>query len=169
MSDYPISVSNITKRFGEFVAVDHLTFQVNPGEVLGWLGPNGAGKTTTIRMLLGLMRPTEGEIRVLGYNPVTESKKIHKSVGYMSQQFTLYNDLTALENIRFYGTVYGLSDAEMAKRETEILQMAGLEANRNRLTAYLSGAGASGWRWVAPSSITPSSFSWTSRQPGWTR
>jgi ABC-2 type transport system ATP-binding protein len=138
----PIQVENLIKRFGEFVAVDNVSFEVKPGEVLGWLGPNGAGKTTTMRMLLGLLHPTEGNIRVLGLDPATEAKKLHHSVGYMSQLFTLYNDLTAAENIRFYGEVYGIPVEQRAKRETEILEMAGLETNKNRLTAHLSG----GWR-----------------------
>ena len=138
----PIQVENLSKRFGEFAAVDNVSFEVKAGEVLGWLGPNGAGKTTTMRMLLGLLHPTAGNIRVLGFDPATEAKKLHHSVGYMSQLFTLYNDLTAAENIRFYGEVYGIPIEQRAKREAEILQMAGLEGNKNRLAAHLSG----GWR-----------------------
>ena len=98
---HPILVQNLTKKFGEFVAVDDVSFYVNTGEVFGWLGPNGAGKTTTIRMLLGLLHPTSGSTHVLGFNSATQTKKMHGVVGYMSQQFTLYNDLTAAENIRF--------------------------------------------------------------------
>jgi ABC-2 type transport system ATP-binding protein len=142
MNEQAIIVQDVTKRFGKFTAVDHVSFSVEPGQVFGWLGPNGAGKTTTMRMLLGLMTPSEGEMRVLGLDPSRESKALHQSVGYMSQQFTLYNDLTAVENIRFYGAVYGLSKQEQKQREEEIIHMAGLEANRDRLTAHLSG----GWR-----------------------
>nr|MBC8444711.1 ATP-binding cassette domain-containing protein [Chloroflexota bacterium] len=91
---HPIEVRDLTKTFGTFVAVDHVSFTVNQGEVYGWLGPNGAGKTTTIRMLLGLLKPSGGEARVLGYNPAVETKKMQAQVGYMSQLFTLYNDLT---------------------------------------------------------------------------
>lgn len=138
----PIQVENLSKRFGEFVAVDNVSFEVKPGEVLGWLGPNGAGKTTTMRMLLGLLHPTAGNIRVLGFDPAKEAKQLHHSVGYMSQLFTLYNDLTAAENIRFYGEVYGIPIEQRAQREKEILEMAGLEGNKDRLTAHLSG----GWR-----------------------
>ena len=91
----PILVQNLTKRFGKFTAVDNVSFSVQPGEVFGWLGPNGAGKTTTIRVLLGLLKPTSGDTFVLGFNSATQPKAVHAHVGYMSQQFTLYNDLTA--------------------------------------------------------------------------
>lgn len=138
----PIELEGVTKRFGQFVAVDHVTFQVRAGEVFGWLGPNGAGKTTTIRMLLGLLTPSEGRLRVLGYDPVTQAKAMQSHVGYMSQLFTLYNDLTARENIRFYARVYGLSRSERLPREEEILVMAGLEGREDVLTSSLSG----GWK-----------------------
>jgi ABC-2 type transport system ATP-binding protein len=137
-----IMVEELTKKFGEFVAVDHVTFSVEEGEIFGWLGPNGAGKTTTIRMLLGLIKPSSGHMSVLGYDPVRETKTMQAQVGYMSQQFTLYNELTARENIRFYGRVYGLSPAELNQREEELLQMAGLAGRANVLTGSLSG----GWK-----------------------
>jgi ABC-2 type transport system ATP-binding protein len=140
--DYAIEVNDLTKQFGSFVAVDHVSFRVPPGEVYGWLGPNGAGKTTTIRMLLGLLKPTSGQARVLGYDPVRQAKAMQAHVGYMSQLFTLYNDLTASENIRFYGQAYGLKRAQLRQREAEILQMAGLSGRGNMLTANLSG----GWK-----------------------
>ena len=142
MNKYPIIVENLTKRFGNFTAVDHVSFSVKRGEVYGWLGPNGAGKTTTIRMLLGLLKPTEGSCRVLGYDPVTQAKTMQAHVGYMSQLFTLYNDLTAAENIRFYGQAYGLNRRELRRRRAEIIQMAGLHGRENVLTANLSG----GWK-----------------------
>jgi ABC-2 type transport system ATP-binding protein len=142
MNEQAIVVENVTKRFGKFTAVNRVSFSVRPGQVFGWLGPNGAGKTTMMRMLLGLMTPTEGSMRVLGIDPAKESKRLHHLVGYMSQQFTLYNDLTAAENIRFYAAVYGLSKAERKQREEEIIRIAGLEENRNQLTSSLSG----GWR-----------------------
>jgi ABC-2 type transport system ATP-binding protein len=138
----PIEVEGLSKRFGDFVAVDRVSFQVHTGEVFGWLGPNGAGKTTTIRMLLGLLRPSEGRLRVLGYDPVTEAKSMQAQVGYMSQLFTLYSDLTARENIRFYGKVYGLRAGVLLQREQEILRMAGLQGREDTLTAQLSG----GWK-----------------------
>jgi ABC-2 type transport system ATP-binding protein len=137
-----IVVEELTKKFGEFVAVDHVTFSVEEGEIFGWLGPNGAGKTTTIRMLLGLIKPSSGAMSVLGFDPVRETKTMQAQVGYMSQQFTLYNELTARENIRFYGRVYGLSPAELNQREEELLQMAGLAGRANVLTGSLSG----GWK-----------------------
>ena len=142
MQDYAITVRNLTKRFGDFVAVDHVSFNVNRGEVYGWLGPNGAGKTTTIRMLLGLLRSNEGEMRVLGYDPAKESKKMQARVGYMSQLFTLYKDLTAGENIRFYGQAYGLSRQELRRRQDEIIEMAGLHGRERELARNLSA----GWR-----------------------
>jgi len=140
--DYPIVVDNLTKRFGDFTAVDHVSFKMKRGEVFGWLGPNGAGKTTTIRMLLGLLKHTEGTCRVLGYDPATEAKAMQAHVGYMSQLFTLYNDLTARENIRFYGRAYGLSREKLKTRQAEIIEMAGLVGRENELTRNLSG----GWK-----------------------
>ena len=138
----PIQVADLTRKFGDFTAVDHINFSVRKGEVFGWLGPNGAGKTTTIRMLLGLLKPTGGRMRVLQYDPVTQAKALHARVGYMSQAFTLYNDLTALENIRFYGKVYGLAGDRLRQRQRDILQMANLEGREHTLTANLSG----GWK-----------------------
>ena len=137
-----IVVEELTKHFGGFVAVDHVNFSVDEGEIFGWLGPNGAGKTTTIRMLLGLIKPTSGRMSVIGYDPAKETKTMQAQVGYMSQQFTLYNELTARENIRFYGRVYGLSPAELSSRQDELLQMAGLSGRANVLTGSLSG----GWK-----------------------
>jgi ABC-2 type transport system ATP-binding protein len=122
--------------------VDRVSFRIHRGEVFGWLGPNGAGKTTTIRMMLGLITPSSGKLSVLGFNPVTQAKTMQAHVGYMSQLFTLYNDLTARENIRFYARVYGLKRADQARRQEEILQMAGLEGREDTLTANLSG----GWK-----------------------
>lgn len=140
--EHPIQVRELSKTFGHFVAVDRVTFDVNRGEVYGWLGPNGAGKTTTIRMLLGLIRPTSGSARVLGYDPVSQTKQMHARVGYMSQLFTLYKDLTASENIRFYGQAYGLGRRELKSRHDEIIEMAGLRGREHELTANLSG----GWK-----------------------
>jgi ABC-2 type transport system ATP-binding protein len=137
-----IVVQDLTKNFGLFTAVDCVSFTVQEGEIFGWLGPNGAGKTTTIRMLLGLIKPTSGWASVLGYNPSTQTKIMQAEVGYMSQQFTLYNELTAQENIRFYGRVYGLSRSALNQRQDELLQMAGLEKHANVITGNLSG----GWK-----------------------
>ena len=139
---YAIETDGLTKRFGNVIAVDRVSFGVRPGEVYGWLGPNGAGKTTTIRMLLGLLKPSAGQARVLGYDPARQTKAMQARVGYMSQLFTLYNDLTARENIRFYGQAYGLARADLVDRQAEILAMAGLTGRADTLTANLSG----GWK-----------------------
>ena len=138
----PIVVQDLTKRFGDFTAVDHVSFTVKTGQIFGWLGPNGAGKTTTIRMLLGLLQPTSGTTYVLGFNSATQTKAMHARIGYMSQQFTLYNDLTARENVRFYGMVHGLSAEALRRRLPEIMRMAGLEGREDVLTRALSG----GWK-----------------------
>jgi len=142
MSETVISAENLTKRFGDFTAVDRVSFQVKRGEVYGWLGPNGAGKTTTIRMLLGLLKITEGRARVLGFDPSTQAKAMQAHIGYMSQAFTLYQDLTARENIRFYGQAYGLGRRDLHRRQAEILDMAGLRGREHAITANLSG----GWK-----------------------
>jgi ABC-2 type transport system ATP-binding protein len=142
MSEYTIEAFELTKCFGDFTAVDKVSFRVKQGEVYGWLGPNGAGKTTTIRMLLGLLTITEGQARVLGYDPEHQAKEMQAHVGYMSQLFTLYHDLTARENIRFYGQAYGLSRSALRRRQAEIIEMAGLRGRQNVLTANLSG----GWK-----------------------
>ncbi len=142
MAEAAIIAHELTKRFGDFTAVDHVSFRVERGEVFGWLGPNGAGKTTTIRMLLGLLRPTEGYARVVGYDAAEEAHAMHFHVGYMSQRFTLYQDLTVAENIRFYGHAYGLRGAALRRRQEEILEMAGLRGREELLTANLSG----GWK-----------------------
>src|SRR3972149_864060 len=109
MTEPVILVENLTRRFGDFVAVDHVSFQVNPGEVVGYLGPNGSGKTTTIRMLLGLLEPSEGQATVLGYDAFRQSEQVRAQAGYMSQKFAIYDDLTVWENLQFYGGVYGIT------------------------------------------------------------
>jgi len=115
-----IKVSGLVKKYGNFTANDNLSFEVYKGEIFGFLGANGAGKTTAIRILCGLSYPTSGEIRVAGYNVYTQREKIKSSIGYMSQKFSLYEDLTVKENIRFYAGIYGLSDLHI-KEKTEIL------------------------------------------------
>src|SRR5512144_2603030 len=118
-----IYVENLTRRFGDFVAVDHINFEVNEGEVVGYLGPNGSGKTTTIRMLLGLLQPTEGEALVLGKSIRTQAELIRPQVGYMSQKFALYDELTMRENLNFYAGVYGVPAKERADRVREVITM----------------------------------------------
>jgi len=139
---FAVEARGLTKKFGDFTAVDHIDFAVEPGEIFGFLGPNGSGKTTTIRMLLGLITPTEGEARVLDIDITREPEAIARRVGYMSQKFSLYPDLTADENLTFYGRAYGLRGAELARRKDEVLELIGLGGHRDRLTANLAG----GWQ-----------------------
>lgn len=136
--DIAIEVRNLTRDFNGFRAVDNVSFSVTRGEVFGFLGPNGAGKSTTLRMLTGLLLPSAGEGRVAGYDIVRESHKIKQTVGYMSQRFSLYEDLTAEENLRFFGGVYGLSDARLKERITEVLGLVGLLDRRRDLTRTLA-------------------------------
>ena len=139
MTEPVILVENLTRRFGDFVAVDHINFRVDAGEVVGYLGPNGSGKTTTIRMLLGLLGPTEGKAIVLGYDAYRQSEDVRMRAGYMSQKFALYDDLTALENLTFYGGVYGITDKA---RIAQTLELVGLTGHESTLTRSLSA----GWR-----------------------
>ena len=138
----PLEVNGLTKKFGTFTAVDHVTFTVQTGEVLGYLGPNGSGKTTTIRMLCGLLTPTEGAASIMGIDVFKKREQIKPLIGYMSQKFSLYDDLTVLENLQFYAGVYEIPEAEEKKRIAEILHLAGLEKRTESLTHELSG----GWR-----------------------
>jgi ABC-2 type transport system ATP-binding protein len=134
-----ISVNNLTRRFEDFTAVDHISFDIEPGQVVGYLGPNGSGKTTTIRMLLGLIRPNEGSARVIGYDSATQSELVRAHTGYMSQKFALYNELTGRENLVFYAGVYGVQNEQ---RVDELLDQLGLTAVSGQLVRTLSA----GWR-----------------------
>lgn len=126
MTTSAISVQNLTRRFGEFTAVDDISFDVAPGEVFGFLGANGAGKTTAIKMLIGLLAPTAGRASVAGLDVATETEQVRRRIGYMSQRFSLYEDLTVLENIALYGGIYGLTDAEIDSRASAMLKSLGL-------------------------------------------
>ena len=137
-----VRVEHLTRRFGTFVAVDDLSFTVGRGEIFGFLGPNGAGKSTTIRMLCGLLAPSAGSGTVGGYDVAGEAERIKQHIGYMSQKFSLYEDLTVTENINFYGGIYGLTGERLAERKNWALAMAGLGEHRDRLTRILSG----GWK-----------------------
>lgn len=117
-----ISVRSLTRRFGKFVAVDHITFDVANGEVFGFLGANGAGKTTAIKMLIGLLAPSDGEGKVAGFDVRTQTEQVRRRIGYMSQRFSLYGDLTVRENIALYGGIYGLSDDDIRSRGDELLK-----------------------------------------------
>jgi ABC-2 type transport system ATP-binding protein len=145
MSNQPllaVSARGLTKRFDDFTAVDQVDFDVYPGEIFGFLGPNGSGKTTTIRMVLGLMRPSQGSIEVMGMPVDGDTTAIRPRVGYMSQRFSLYNDLTVLQNLQFYGKAYGLSNSALISRIQDGLEMSGLVGREHTKTRDLSG----GWR-----------------------
>ena len=134
-----IAVTNLTKKFGDFLAVDHISFTVNAGEVVGYLGPNGSGKTTTIRMLLGLLTPTEGQARVLGFDSARQSEQVRQLSGYMSQKFALYQELTVSENLAFYAGVYGIRDQV---RLEQVLALTGLSEHARERVSNLS----TGWK-----------------------
>lgn len=143
MTNNAVSVKKLTKKFGKFTAVDQVSFDIPQGEIFGLLGPNGAGKTTTIRMLCGLLKPDSGSATVLGYDVSREPEEIKKRIGYMSQKFSLYNDLRLEENLDFYAAVYGINHlVERRKKVDELLDLADLKDRRKELTKNLSGA----WR-----------------------
>ena len=142
MSAPVIEALGLVKRFGDFLAVNRVSFSVEQGEVVGYLGPNGSGKTTTIRMLLGLLRPSGGSARVFGLDPAHESERILPRVGYMSQKSALYDDLSITENLQFYAGAYGLRAADFRRRLPEVLDLAGLRGQESGLGGELSG----GWR-----------------------
>jgi ABC-2 type transport system ATP-binding protein len=137
-----VEVENLVKRFGDFTAVDRISFQTRTGEVFGFLGPNGSGKSTTIRILCGLLRPTSGHAIVAGYDVVESPESIRRNIGYMSQKFSLYADLTVFENLRFYAGMYGVPAAELRGRIDWALEMAGLRGRESSLTGTLAG----GWK-----------------------
>lgn len=137
-----VETIELAKRFGNFTAVDRVTFTVERGKIFGFLGPNGAGKTTTMRMLMGLIRPTSGMATVLGFDVVKETEEIRRRIGYMSQRFSLYNDLTVSENLNFFGGAYDVRGDRLKARKATILEMAGLKGREGELARNLSG----GWR-----------------------
>lgn len=137
-----VELSGLTRRFGEFVAVNNLTLNIEQGAIYGFLGPNGSGKSTTIRMLCGLLEPTDGGGTVMGLDIVRESEALKHKIGYMSQKFSLYDDLSVIQNLRFYAGMYSLTLEEEKRRINEMLALAGLEKRRNDLAANLSG----GWK-----------------------
>jgi ABC-2 type transport system ATP-binding protein len=137
-----IEVKDLTRRFGQFVAVDHVTFDVRRGEIFGFLGSNGAGKSTTIRMLCGLLKPTSGTAKVDGIDVAADPEAVKQRIGYMSQRFSLYELLTVDQNITFFGGIYGLTAERLAARRRFVLEMAGLEGRENALARDLAG----GWR-----------------------
>jgi ABC-2 type transport system ATP-binding protein len=139
MPELAIDAKDLTKRFGAFTAVDSITFNVNAGEIFGFLGANGSGKSTTIRMLCGLLQSTSGTATVAGFDINSQPDDIKKNIGYMSQKFSLYDDLTCVENIKFWGGIYGLSDEKIDERQKWAIQIAGLEGRENSLPRDLPG------------------------------
>lgn len=135
--EYVIKAENLTKRFGNFTAVDHITFNVRKGEIFGFLGANGAGKTTAMRMLCGLSRPTEGKGTVAGFDIDSEPEKVKRNIGYMSQKFSLYEDLKVWENLRLYGGIYGMKDKEIAEKTDKVLRSIDMESERDTMVCDL--------------------------------
>lgn len=142
MEEQVIVCKDLTKKFGDFLAVDHISFHVNRGEIFGFLGANGAGKTTAMRMLCGLSFPTSGEASVAGFNVYRKQEMIKRNIGYMSQKFSLYENLTVMENIRFYGGVYGVPSREIPGRTQELLERLGLQREAGKRV----GALPLGWK-----------------------
>ncbi|MBN2241081.1 MAG: ABC transporter ATP-binding protein [Acidobacteria bacterium] len=141
-TELSVQVRNLVKSFGDFRAVNNVSFEVRRGEIFGFLGPNGAGKSTTIRMLCGLLAPTSGEARVGGFDIATQGEALRQAIGYMSQKFSLYDDLTVEENINFFSGIYRVPRSQRRDRKDYVLRMAGLENRRNSLTRTLAG----GWK-----------------------
>lgn len=137
-----VEVNHLSRKFKDFNAVEDISFYIPEGEIFGLLGPNGAGKTTTIRMLCGIMLPTSGSIKVLGYDVTREPNEVKARIGYMSQKFSLYNDLTPIENLQFYTSIYGVPKKERTDRVNELIELSGLADHEKKLTRTLSGA----WR-----------------------
>lgn len=132
-----ISVNNLTKKFGDFTAVDAISFEVAKGEIFGFLGANGAGKTTAMKMLIGISKPTSGAAEVAGFDVYTETEKIKKNIGYMSQKFALYDDLNIRENARFFGGIYGLSNQQIKDKTAKLLKDLELEEVANKMVGSL--------------------------------
>ncbi|MBK5286000.1 MAG: ABC transporter ATP-binding protein [Bacteroidia bacterium] len=137
MNHTVIIADKLTKRFGDFIAANELTFEINAGEIFGFLGANGAGKTTAMRMLCGLSIPSSGKATVAGFDVYKQTEDIKKNIGYMSQKFSLYEDLTVMENIRFYAGIYGLSDNEIKEKSEQLIQQLGLQNETKKLVREL--------------------------------
>lgn len=142
MEEKAIICKDLTKKFGDFYAVDKISFEVNKGEIFGFLGANGAGKTTAMRMLCGLSFPSSGEASVAGFNVYKQQENIKKNIGYMSQKFSLYENLTITENIRFFGGVYGVPDKEIRTRSSDLIQKLGMQSDAKKMV----GALPLGWK-----------------------
>ncbi len=140
--DYAISIKNLEKKFGGFTAVNGISFDIPKGKIFGFLGPNGSGKSTTIRMICGVLRPTAGSGKVLGYDLVKDTERIKQNIGYMSQKFSLYEDLTVEENLDFYGNIYMIPKEQLQERKKQLIEMANLKGKEKSLAGTLSG----GWK-----------------------
>jgi len=136
-NDFVITANKLTKQFGDFIAVDEITFNVSKGEIFGFLGANGAGKTTAIKMLCGLSEPSRGEAKIAGFDIYKDYEEIKKNIGYMSQHFSLYQDMTIKENIRFYGGIYGLTNKEIKERSKKLIESLGLAEYASRMVGDL--------------------------------
>jgi ABC-2 type transport system ATP-binding protein len=141
-SGYAVRVENLVKRFGNMTAVDNISFDIPRGSIFGFLGPNGSGKSTTLRILCGVLHPTSGKVTVNGYNAVTETEQVRQNIGYMSQKFSLYEDMTVDENLTFYAGIYGMDKEETRARKAELIDMAGLNGREKAIAGTLSG----GWK-----------------------
>ncbi|HNP49955.1 MAG TPA: ABC transporter ATP-binding protein, partial [Bacteroidia bacterium] len=137
MNESVITTNKLTKQFGDFIAANELSFEVNKGEIFGFLGANGAGKTTAMRMLCGLLVPSSGTATVAGYDVYKHREKIKQNIGYMSQKFSLYEDLTVSENIKFYAGIYGLSDSLIKEKSEQLLHQLDLRKEENQLVSSL--------------------------------
>ena len=137
MSEVVIKTEKLTKRFGDFIAANEITFEVNKGEIFGFLGANGAGKTTAMRMLCGLSIPSSGKATIAGFDVYKQTEQIKKNIGYMSQKFSLYEDLTVLENIRFFGGIYGLTDKQIKAKSDQLIKQLGLQQEVKKLVVSL--------------------------------
>lgn len=140
--EYAIEVNNLTKKFGDFTAVNDLSFNIEKGKIFGFLGPNGSGKSTTIRMLCGVITPTSGNAKIMGYDIVKDTELVRKNIGYMSQRFSLYEDLTVEQNLNFYSQIYSVPKDIASERKKELIKMANLEGKEKCFAGNLSG----GWK-----------------------
>jgi ABC-2 type transport system ATP-binding protein len=136
-SEVVIKTDKLTKRFGDFIATNEVTFEVYAGEIFGFLGANGAGKTTAMKMLCGLSKPSSGNATIAGFDIYKQTEEIKKNIGYMSQKFSLYEDLTVIENIQFFGGIYGLSDKQLKAKSNELIETLGLQSEAKKLVASL--------------------------------
>jgi len=141
-SEKSVQATQLTRKFGDFIAVDQISFDIPKGEIFGLLGPNGAGKTTTIRMLCGILTPSSGAASILGFDVSKQTEEVKQRIGYMSQKFSLYNDLSVSENLNFYANLYGIPREKVKSRIAELIEIAGLQGHEKQLTRNLSGA----WR-----------------------